>query len=435
MNNQKQMKAIEFLACMEELALEKEMKQRILDRIRELKSSLQGTLGELEMRQRMLEVDELAIYMKKQFIPEEQKEFVVDDMTTVSIDEVREQVEQILQECHAANESEKISYVYNLQSFILEVSQRMRDLSNVNANYKEVQNARFFCEKFEQIGNHFNQQISSSMTQFTKTVFQNCDQATACIKNMLAYIQDERLHKNQQELYYAYGTRRSQILQQHTAEGDARECGGSLIREFAVKRVEKINRIIEKKKKKTLFIKLMPLLIVLAFSIAPKVGDWIGEQIETIAESKEETNSNENVEGFASKGADYLIEKLTETGVDLAVGVGISVFGYVGLPLIIIVAVLYYAYIKKVNRTYAEKICEKVGAYLVPEIETFLKEETLYKKVTETFDAQEEALETSYREVFEKLLSNETLMGLQVTGEQERFLNLYREWNSVKRLA
>lgn len=428
MDNQKQIKALEFVSCMEELALEKQMKQRILDRIRELKSSLQEELGELELGQRLLEVDELAIYMKQQFFSDKQKEIVVDDMTTVSIDEVRERVEQILQECHGANEAAKNSYVYNQQSLIREVAQKMRDMSNVKANYKEVQNARFFCEKFEQIGNYFNRQISSSMAQFTKTIFQNCDQATAKIRNMLAYIRDERLHKNQQELYYVYDTRRSQLLQQHTAEGDAEDYGGSLIGEFALKHVGEIGNIIEKQKKKTLLIKLLPLLVVLAFMIVPKVGNWIGEQIETIAESREETTN-----GFIESLADKALDKAFDTVEDP--GIGALFFALFGLPIMILAAALYFVYIKIVNRTYTKKICTAVSAYLVPEIEAFLGEGSLYLRMEEAFVSQEEAFEVSYREIFEKLLSSENHEEMQTAGERERFLSLYTEWNAVKRLA
>lgn len=49
MENYKQIKALEFVSCMEEFAMENQMKQRVLDRIRELKNSLKRNLDELEL--------------------------------------------------------------------------------------------------------------------------------------------------------------------------------------------------------------------------------------------------------------------------------------------------------------------------------------------------------------------------------------------------
>lgn len=438
MESYKQIKALEFVSCMEEFALEKQMKQRILDRIRELKGSLEKELSGLEVEQKVLEVDELANYISQQFFKENQNEIMVDGIMTVSMEEIKEKIEQILQECHSGNESMKNSYINNQQSYIMEAAQKMRDFSNIKANYKEVQNSRFFCERFERIGMNLNRQISMSLSQFTKVVFQNCDQAAGKLKNMLAYIQDERFHKRQKDIYSIYDSKRSLMFQEHQTKINAIDCGGNEIGRFGSQHVEKVENIIEKQKKKIFFIKLLPILIILAFIIVPKIGGWIGNQIETIVEANQESVPEEktwmdNMENIGKYAADKAIEKAMDSETVDSIGILITVL--IKIPLYALAVIAYYLYVKVVNKVYVKRVCNAVGLYMTSEIEKFWQTNSLETKISEAFRTQQESLEISYREIFEKLINNKNVDNVQTISEEDRFIKLREEWNDIKRLV
>lgn len=437
MNSYKQIKALEFVSCMEEFALEKKMKQRILDRIRKLKGSLEKELSDLEVEHKVLEVDEIANYISQQFFKENKSEIVIDEMTTISLDEIKERIEEILQECHRGNESMKNSYINNQQSYIMEAAQKMRDFSNIKANYKEVQNSRFFCERFERIGMNLNRQIKTSLSQFSKGVFQNFDLAVGKLKNMLAYIQDERIHKRKREMYNIYDTRRSQIYQENQSKINTIDCGGDLIRKFGEQHIKEIDNIIKKQKKKTLFVKLLPLLIVSVLIIAPRIGGWIGEQVKTISEMNQSNISEEKV--LDKNILDYEMEDVFDTvgRIKKIMNEEDSKEDESGLKiiLIIILGIIYFIYIKIANKNYKKNICNEVGLYMTSEIELFWKENSIENLIKEAFQIQQESLEISYREIIEKLLNSKNENIVQTLNEQERFLKLREEWNDIKRLV
>lgn len=425
MNSYKQIKALEFVSCMEKFALEKKMKQRILDRIRELKGSLEKELSDLEVEQKVLEVDELANYISKQFFKENQSEIIVDEMTTISIDEIKERIEAILQECHSGNESVKNGYINNQQSYIVEAAQKMRDFSNIKANYKEVQNSRFFCEKFEKIGMNLNHQISMSLLQFTKTVSQNCEQAVGKLRNMLSYIQDERFHKRQKEIYSFYDSKRSQIFQEHQTKISTIDCGGNEIGRFGTQHVEKVDSIIEEQKKKIFFTKLIPILIIATFIIVPKIGGWIGNQIETIVEANQTKTVIDSIENILKYGVDKIAENVFDSGEEIIIKI----------PLYVLAIIAYYIYVKIMDKVYVKRVCKSVGLYMTSEIEKFWQTNSLETKISEAFRTQQESLEISYREIFEKLINNKNVDNVQTISEEDRFIKLREEWNDIKRLV
>lgn len=423
MNSYKQIKALEFVSCMEKFALEKKMKQRISDRIRELRGSLERELSDLEVEQKVLEVDELANYISKQFFKENQSEIIVDEMTTISIDEIKERIEAILQECHSGNESVKNGYINNQQSYIVEAAQKMRDFSNIKANYEEVSNSRFFCERFERIGMNLNRQTSMSLSQFTKAVSQNCEQAVGKLKNMLAYIQDERFHKRQKEVYSTYETRRSQIFQEHQTKISTIDCGGNEIGRFGAQHIEKVDSIIEEQKKKIFFTKLIPILIIATFIIVPKIGGWIGNQIETIVEANQTKTVIDSIEDILIYGVDKIAENVFDSGEEIII------------PLYVLAIIAYYIYVKIMDKVYVKRVCKSVGLYMTSEIEKFWQTNSLETKISEAFRTQQESLEISYREIFEKLINNKNVDNVQTISEEDRFIKLREEWNDIKRLV
>ena len=425
MESYKQIKALEFVSCMEEFALEKQMKQRILDRIRELKGSLEKELSDLEVEQKILEVDELANYISKQFFKENQSEIIVDEMITISIDEIKERIEAILQECHSGNESVKNGYINNQQSYIVEAAQKMRDFSNIKANYKEVQNSRFFCEKFEKIGMNLNHQISMSLLQFTKTVSQNCEQAVGKLRNMLSYIQDERFHKRQKEIYSFYDSKRSQIFQEHQTKISTIDCGGNEIGRFGTQHVEKVDNIIEEQKKKIFFTKMIPILIIVAFILVSKIGGWIGNQIETIVEANQTKTVIDSIENILIYGVDKIAENVFDSGEEIIIKI----------PLYALAIIAYYIYVKIMDKVYVKRVCKSVGLYMTSEIEKFWQTNSLETKIAEAFRSQQESLEISYREIFEKLVNNKNVDNVQTISEEDRFIKLREEWNDIKRLV
>lgn len=425
MSSYKQIKALEFVSCMEKFALEKKMKQRILDRIRELRGSLERELSDLEVEQKVLEVDELANYISKQFFRENQSEIIVDEMTTISLDEIKERIEAILQECHSGNESVKNSYINNQQSYILEAAQKMRDFSNIKANYEEVSNSRFFCEKFEKIGMNLNHQISMSLLQFTKTVSQNCEQAVGKLRNMLSYIQDERFHKRQKEIYSFYDSKRSQIFQEHQTKISTIDCGGNEIGRFGTQHVEKVDNIIEEQKKKIFFTKMIPILIIVAFILVSKIGGWIGNQIETIVEANQTKTVIDSIENILKYGVDKIAEIVFDSGEEIIIKI----------PLYVLAIIAYYIYVKIMDKVYVKRVCKSVGLYMTSEIEKFWQTNSLETKISEAFRTQQESLEISYREIFEKLINNKNVDNVQTLSEEDRFIKLREEWNDIKRLV
>lgn len=420
--SKKQAKAMELLSSMEMIAQEKDMKLWIFDRIRELKACLKKNLSEMEMDFKILEIDEIAEYIQKQISSDTVEECIVDDLTTVSLEEVKYNIRNVMEESVEKNKYLVGSYVKAQQTYIEEAERNMKEIGNAEALYNQIQNSGIFCNFFGQIGKKLDMQIGNSAKQFVETAFRNCDGAINKIKNIFFSMQNESLHKNKKELYHKYDAQSNLLKQEMENRVTSMTYGGEVIEEFGKKHSERIEKILKRNKRKRKFYKLLPVLVVLTLWFAPRA---INKLIDIITDTKKVDQANtESGIDFLKKLIDIVEDLMKNGGSILVVIVVAGIF----------IALFYWVYLHKVEEWYKQWVASEASAYLMPALERFWQETELIEKVEESFVEISTELKNNYYELLDGILNDRTVEEVVIVDSREmEFQQIYREWNIVKK--
>ena len=429
---------MELLTSMEMIAQEKNMKLWIFDRIKELKTCLKKNLSEIELDQKILEIDEIAEYIQKQISPDTIEECIIDDLTIVSLEEVKHNIRDVIEESVEKNKYLIGSYVKAQQTYIEEAERNMKEIGNAEALYNQIQNSGNFCSFFGQIGKKLNVQIANSAKQFAEAAFQNYDVATNKVKNMLSNIQEKNLHTSKKELYHKYDTHYDLIKQELKEQANEKEYGGKAIERFGEEHTENVEKILKRNKKKRKYYKLVPLIIVLLLCFIPKIISSVTENTVHVEEiDQTDEGKSEIVKELLGKLGKQILEKKDVLVILKTIGKGmITVVKTIGKGMLgtgIIIAVSYWIYIEKVNKWYKQWVSSEVSTYLMPELEKFWQETALIEKVEESFVEISMELKNDYYELLNGILSDRTAETVIVDSREMEFQQIYKEWNIVKK--
>lgn len=435
--SKKQHKLIEMVSFLEEIALERQLKLWVIDNIREVKNELEQELTEMEQEKNILRIDEILQYMKQQIAPEQIDVVAVDEMTTVSFEDIREQIQEMIQECVAANESLCQKGIYSQQEFIRETERKIRDINNVDSFYAQVCNGEQFRNYFHQAGIRLNQQMQKALIAYTEEAFQNYNWTMGKIKGLFFHIKEESLHISPRKVYQSWENKYDLEKQTYKAKAESIDCGGEAIGDFGQKHAGNINEMIETLKKKKRKYMWRPFLAATAIFVLISAVNLSGKIIEQ-KNVKESAAIEENTETGQLESAVKGVVGVFAGKIGDKVEAGIGVVSFlILLPLFLLFVVFpYLIYVTFVNRWYKKWVCGEVGDYLGMVINELLTEGIIRAKVEEAYMELKEEIKVQCQRTIESILvptqMNEKNI---VNNESERFLQICSEWENVKREA
>lgn len=447
----------QFIKKLEEFAIDAQLKMRIIDNIRDIKKNVQGVLSEQELRRKMVELDELFVQIRKVMEPET-KSIVVNDLTVVSEEDIRNRIKEILEECSRTNDVIAQEQLNGYASYIEETKRYMEDIEKTEANYEIIINAELFSEIFHNIGRKHNNRMNEIVECYLEEVSANYDKTVGRIGNMLSGISDSRLKLRQKDLYVRWTEPFERTKQKLKSEIKELDKGGKIIDDFGnlnkspiYKRVQKIQKKYKRKKRMPLYI----LLILLLFLCVGIIGmvlqmlDLSGNVISDVEEIVTEVQSTELSDTEKVSTLHQIVEglKAINDGIDEGekiwntlskifnkVGLAIESLSLNTLPIIILIGIGIYLRNARLNKKCKAQICKVTREYLKEKIDVFWQEKQVQFEVEKRFTEIIEKVSSTYECIIEEIF------GMALYDEKDgenscisRMVQLSDEWEKIKR--
>lgn len=431
MINKRQQEACQWLDRLEELAMQNNIKLRLLDSVRDCKKALESELTEAEWRQTCLEIGELLDRIGKQLNPQREQSELESD--------IAQRVSEFLERCRNANEMAQNEYCGGSTFYIQAAENSMQEMTNVKANFGEVTNQERLQGVFRQIGQKYKQQIDEQQERYAKAVDQNYQDAFDRMKGLLSATGYDRGAKS--KFYNAYYA--NQDTMTGAAQEYVRNCekGESSIVKLAEELRPPLWELLSRLKKKRRFLKWIPaIILIICLGV-----NLVQNQVESAQKAAETSAQAAEIAQKLSEGGKMTADDAFAVGSALlsmkgdSSSVGAEVVGAfileVGLPLLLLAILLYFLWCKAVNRRYRAWVIKQAGALLSASVGRFCSENTLQLAVQESYRQTSGYLRNQYEGLLTELIPNLLPEEEKEDGNKVIFATLCTEWENIRRKA
>lgn len=456
MSKEEQRELLQWLNRMEKTAVKGHVKTRLLDAIEDCRKDLEGELTEQEQKAKVRELEELFGQVKKQTGFEAE----TDSLGA----EVRQKAAEMMERCRRSNEALKKDYLNGAAAYIQEAELAMKELCNVEANYEEVTNKDRFLNIFKGIGQKFKRQMDDSQREYISAGNQSYQNVFDRLKSLFSSTGYDK--EAQQKFYVTYYENQDVFIRNAQGYGDNLEKGESSIIEYAESLQEKIEKIVKDIKSKTSRRKWLPLLVILLIAALGTTGKVVSDQKkaarelaaieqeireqeaarEAEAAARAEERADEGLEGYIKDKVDQsaeIVEEAAKEATEKAVEIAMQKASYegkklllaavltVGLPVLILLLVLYWIWAKGADKRCRSQIIQETGKLEKEALEEWRQKGTLAAAVEESFRLTEAYMEKQYGDLLSKLLNDEE----EADPEKAEFARLCSDWENIKRKA
>ncbi len=456
MSKEEQRELLQWLNRMEKTAVKGHVKTRLLDAIEDCRKDLEGELTEQEQKAKVRELEELFGQVKKQTGFEAE----TDSLGA----EVRQKAAEMMERCRRSNEALKKDYLNGAAAYIQEAELAMKELCNVEANYEEVTNKDRFLNIFKGIGQKFKRQMDDSQREYISAGNQNYQNVFDRLKSLFSSTGYDK--EAQQKFYVTYYENQDVFIRNAQGYGDNLEKGESSIIEYAESLQEKIEKIVKDIKGKTTHRKWIPFLVILLIAALGTTGKVISDQKkaareqaaveqeireqeaarEAEAAARAEERADGGLEGYIKDKVDQsaeIVEEAAKEATEKAVEIAMQKASYegkklllaavltVGLPVLILLLVLYWIWAKGADKRCRSQIIRETGKLEKEALEEWRQKGTLAAAVEESFQLTEAYMEKQYGDLLSKLLNDEE----EADPEKAEFARLCSDWENIKRKA
>lgn len=406
-----------FAAELEQYAVGCSMKKRVVDAISDVRQSLEQGISQENVE----ELDKLVEYMSRQGDAQ-------PAAGGVSREEILQKMREYLVQCQNSNRLIEQSIRSDCQVFIQDARRDMQDYTKVEANFEDVTDEGRFCNSFYQVGQKYAQQTNQILNEYAKTAGGNYQNAMQNIKKMLNAIgSDEVTQKD----FYQNWDKQQEIVREGCRDEISRTNGGEKeIAGFAQEHVEEVSKIIQKKKRRRLHEKLIPAYVLLAVLVLFLGGKLIQGMItQQPTQEQADTENEEMLEKVGEIVTEQAVSKLGTNVVSKAAG-GSSLM--VTLPIVIILLIFWYLFMKHVDKKYHVWVCSSVGRYLSEELEKFWKGDPLNARIDDKFQHLDDYMGKQYEMLIGNVLGG-VMQKSDADYRQDRLRELCSQWETIKR--
>lgn len=423
---------LQWICKMEEIAAGHHLKTRLLDAIQDCKKELESKMTQAEWAEKSLELEELLGQMKKQ-LPGEMKE-------KGSEDEIEQRAFEILERCRRSNEILKSEYLNGSAAYIQEAERSMEEPFGAQEYYENVIDKKRFFDVFHTIGETYKMQMEAFQKKYVDMLHQNYQNAFDRLKDLFCCTGYDK--EAQRKFYETYYENQDSLIRDSGGYIQHLEQGQSSIAEYAEKVHVLIQKTVKRMKRKTARKKWMPVvlfLLMIALGITSKIAleRMDANEQKELASQESAAAETENASGALdslSRAVDEKIDKVGENAIKAKVGSGLfgtasGIVLMILMPLALLLFVLYWLWMKRLDRHCRNRITEEAEMRLRTAMKEWKQQEPLLVSMRESFDAIEAYVDQGYQKLLTQLLDGQK----KTDPEGAEFAKLCYEWENIKR--
>ena len=412
-----QEEVLQWLCCIEEAAVQNNIKSRLLDSICDYKKELESELTEQEWKGKIPELDKLFEQIKKQVTPETEEQGLADD--------IAKKTSEILEQCKRSNELLQKEYCSSSLTYIQEAERSMMELSNVHANYDEVTNEDRLLSAFQNIGKKYKQQLDDHAENYVNAAGSNYQNAFDRLKNL--FVGTGYVDGAERKFYQVYYENQDSLINDAKKYARSIDKGESAIIECAQEAGTPIRQLIDRRKKKAGLRKWIPVIVIAAVIVLGVAGNAIKKNMEVSQEQT--TEQAEDWGGLLDELADSVVDQTADTAASAIVESIPKYMMAVGIPILLLFGFLYWFWCRNADRRCREQIVNEAGYMLGDMLSKWVQQKKLMPAVEKSFEMTGYYMVRQYGETLSQLMQGEG----KITAEKTDIVCLLAEWDTIKR--
>lgn len=428
--NEKQLKTLEWLNELEQYAKEQKLSLRILDSIDDCKKQI--TTDDPNWNDVNAGVEDLLKSIERKTVP--------DTVQTdeVSIQAIKTRVTKMAEQCHIENESSISMMTERKNAVIKKLYGDMQEISYTKAHLSELTNEDLYLDFFQKIKREYEKNVFQMIQEMLGDISNNYNYMLEHMRSMFQSIGGYKNGVGNEKLYHEYTSRKDGIDKRIQSEVESSYAGGSDILLFGQKTKDVIKSIVKKLNRKRKILIWLPLfLLLLCFSLKAVTSQKQSQEVIENAEMEAEKNDGN------SEVINFLVEKAKEAPpekvgrflsdiISFLSALMISLGAFL-LFIVLLIIVLYAAYIKTLKLWCNHQIRKQCGVYLKTELIQFEQNNTLMPKLDETMKNAVEEYEHQYLAILNSIFSGTNYnMDNTQNEKQDQFTVLKEEWNALR---
>lgn len=425
MRSEDQKEVLQWLGRIEETAVSNQVKTRLLDAVREYKKELESDLTQEEWVVKSQELEDLLGQIKRQMLYDPEKE----DLT----EEIRQKASEMLERCRRSNGILKEDYINGSAAYIQEAERSMNELCNVRANYDDVTNKERFLNVMGSIGQKYKEQVDTFQEKYISALLQNYQNVFDRLKGLFTSTGYGK--ETQQKFYETYYENQDGLARETRGYARNLEKGQSSIAEYAENVQTPIQQAVSRIKRKAARKKWTPILIIALIAVLGIAGQAVRRHMDAAAEQEMQAEETEEIsnEQKLLEIAEQVLEKKADQAVDMGASdffeaiVGGTMM--VGVPVLILLFVLYWFWIQSVKKRCRNSIIEEAEKLQRTSLEEWKQAGSLAAAVGESFGMIEAYADKKHQELLSQLWNSQK----KTDPEKAKFSKICSDWENIKR--
>lgn len=440
---EKNTKKIQFLDKLAQYAKEVELSSRITDRIDECKIALQkGNAGE------EINADIEAV------LGSIRKKMAAEDVQTVGVErgisrqEIEAQVKKIAQRCHEENAASLSSIAERQNMIVSKCHMQMQEMIRTDAHVEDLTDRARYLQFYEKIAQGCEKEATQMLDEMFTDMQENYGHMQGHLKSMLKSADSTGKFWGGEKLFYELREQGESVSKKVKAGAGVFDEVKEKIMDFAKRTAVKVKQFVRVSEIKKKLLIALPVLLVALMLLLPTITDVLKNRTEAETAKTEGVTTEETKTGGTEpeetsleqikKIVDFIADNIDGAGSGRTSDGGTSngetgkfnpIIILAGIAFLLVIIVLYIAYIYLIKKSCRRSMCKKCAAYLEKEFLSFQQSDCLKDVISQGVNHAAEEYEQQYL-----ILLNNTFTFLQepANDKQERLTGLLEEWNLMK---
>lgn len=437
MDDKKRM-VLEWLCELEKYAKEQKLSMRIMDSLSECKEEAEGEVVDWDKLIPL--IDDLMESVSDK-LPD--TEVAVYEEGQVTVEDVKAEITKMVGRCHKENEASVNNIGTGKSTIVKETFRKMREITKTKAHYDEITNENLYLEYYQKIKTYYMQNMGNIVKELITEITGNCGHMVENMRSMFQSIGGHASGISNEKFYYEFEDRRKGIENKFLKEVDTETFGGNKFIEFGEKTREFIKGVVKKHTGKKKLLSWLPLVFLLGIMIVNGVITQIetkeAENKAATEQSAEETDENilsklieKGKELDKSKGDGGVGGKLLSAVLSVVVGLLISLAA-MRIFIILLMVVIYIAYLKIIQNWCKRKICRECGEYLELELNQFEQNTDMLKVIDDTLEVMVKDYEQQYVDILDNLFKDTKFDAENEENKTiSQFMMLKETWSKLR---
>ncbi len=433
----KQIKTLEWLDSLENYAKEKRLSMRIIDGIEECKRKVESK--KVDWMAVNHKIEDLTGSIEQKTVPAVSQN---NSENQVSLQSIKEQIKKMAQRCQTENQA-SIGSITERKNLVVKKSyDDLREITYTKAHLQELKNQNDYLHFYEQEKSEYERNGFQMLRELLQDISSNYDHLLEHIKSMLSSIGGYKIGVGNEKIYYDFETKREGLDTRLQSEISSLDIGGNKIIDFGKKTVEPVKKTVKKfirKRKLLAWIPFLILILGLVTGSAVTRKDNIEKLQAQSVDSKEDEQSawlsdiGKQMREKAINSVSTSVISKTTTSFAALLSTLIAALGSVLLAIILIIIVLYAAYLRMLKAWCNSRICTECEKYLRAELDMFIGSDSLMPVLDEAIKTAVKEYEEEYLIILNQIFLESELD--EANEEQKgikRFHELKESWNKIK---